>query len=113
SLVEAETYRFHDHALGLRIPASYRSEEELGSWLERDPVPSFARRLTERGVLDRQRAERVEQEVRAEVEQAVDLDEQSAFPDSAEAFEGLYSTRVPAAVPAARAAHEHEGAQHA
>ena len=113
SLVEAETYRFHEHALGLRIPASYRSEEELGSWLERDPVPSFARRLIERGVLDRERAERVEQEVRAEVEQAVEFAEQSAFPGPAEAFEGLYSPRVPAAVPAARAAHEHEGAHHA
>ncbi|MFD2349624.1 thiamine pyrophosphate-dependent dehydrogenase E1 component subunit alpha [Nonomuraea ferruginea] len=42
SLVEAKTYRFHEHAYGLRVKNSYRDQSEVDVWRqERDPIDLF------------------------------------------------------------------------
>jgi TPP-dependent pyruvate/acetoin dehydrogenase alpha subunit len=88
SLIEAKTYRYREHAEGLRL--HYRPEGELESWMARDPIELHRTRLLESGVsedeLDELRV--VEQ---AEVERAVEFARESPFPDPSEAFEGLYA----------------------
>lgn len=48
SLVEALTYRHGGHSRG--DPGKYRPDDEVKSWLERDPIPRARARLVELGV---------------------------------------------------------------
>ncbi|HYN69888.1 MAG TPA: thiamine pyrophosphate-dependent dehydrogenase E1 component subunit alpha [Candidatus Eisenbacteria bacterium] len=48
SLVEALTYRHGGHSRA--DPGKYRPDEEVKSWLARDPVPTFRARLLEAGI---------------------------------------------------------------
>ena len=47
-LIEALTYRHGGHSRA--DPGKYRPDEEVASWLERDPVPAYRSRLLEAGV---------------------------------------------------------------
>ena len=48
TIIEARTYRHFGHSRA--DPATYRPEEEVKSWLERDPLDLARARLDERGV---------------------------------------------------------------
>src|SRR6266508_1943645 len=48
SLVEAKTYRHGGHSRA--DPAKYRPDDEVQSWLKRDPIPSYRERLRAAGV---------------------------------------------------------------
>jgi acetoin:2,6-dichlorophenolindophenol oxidoreductase subunit alpha len=48
SLVEALTYRHGGHSRA--DPGKYRPDDEVKSWLARDPIPAFRERLLESGV---------------------------------------------------------------
>ncbi len=50
SLVEAVTYRHGGHSRA--DPGKYRPEDEVKSWLARDPVPAYRARLAEAGVTE-------------------------------------------------------------
>jgi TPP-dependent pyruvate/acetoin dehydrogenase alpha subunit len=50
SLLECETYRHYGHSKS--DPATYRPQEEVERWLERDPLVIARMRLTELGVSD-------------------------------------------------------------
>jgi pyruvate dehydrogenase E1 component alpha subunit len=94
SLIEAKTYRYMEHAEGLHIVANYRTPEEIARWRELDPVTTFRDRLVEQAVLTEEQAEEVAEQVRMEVEEAVEFARQSPFPEPEEAFEGLYTTPI-------------------
>lgn len=69
ALVEALTYRHGGHSRA--DPGKYRPEEELASWMARDPLLLLRARLEEVGV-DRVRLDRVEEEVVALVDAATE-----------------------------------------
>lgn len=98
SLVEAKTYRYREHAefgaMGKRL-LYYRSEEEVASWVARDPIELYRAVLAERGALGADDAEKVAEEVRDEVAEAVKFALDSPFPDPAEAYEDLYANPIP------------------
>ena len=48
SLIEVQTYRHHGHSRA--DPGTYRPEEEVAAWLERDPIPMYHQRLLKLGV---------------------------------------------------------------
>jgi pyruvate dehydrogenase E1 component alpha subunit len=48
SLVEAVTYRHGGHSRA--DPGKYRPDDEVKTWLARDPIPTYRARLTEAGV---------------------------------------------------------------
>lgn len=48
SLIEALTYRHLGHASS--DPGKYRPEEELASWMEKDPVLTYRKRLVDAGI---------------------------------------------------------------
>lgn len=96
SLIEAKTYRYGEHAEGLIIPVSYRDEEEVERWRERDPVTIMRSRLVEEGVLDEAEADALGIEIQAAVDEAVEFAKQSPHPEASDAFEDIYSNPIEA-----------------
>lgn len=68
SLVEAKTYRYSGHSRS--DPGLYRSEEEVQSWVRRDPIAILAERMWPEGHAER--LTEVVEQVRAEVVAATD-----------------------------------------
>jgi pyruvate dehydrogenase E1 component alpha subunit len=99
TLVEAKTYRILEHAEGLPIPAKYREESEVDAWRLRDPLPAFAKRLVDEGVLTDQQVADVDREVDLEVDAAIEFARDSEFPSPDSIFDGLFSNPI---VPLAR-----------
>lgn len=91
TLLECKTYRFFDH-VGVRgMGLSYRTDEELEEWRLRDPIGMFETRLISLDVLTQKRADRIKQEVQAEVQAGIRYAEQSAAPDPSELLHDVYS----------------------
>jgi pyruvate dehydrogenase E1 component alpha subunit len=95
SLIEAKTYRFREHAEGMPSMV-YRTDDELAQWRKRDPIPSFRAQLLGQDLLSETEVTALEAEVQAEVAAAFEFARQSSYPDPEEAFQGLYSTPLPA-----------------
>ena len=47
SLIEAKTYRHFGHSRA--DPGKYRPDDEVAAWMERDPIPTYRKRLIEFG----------------------------------------------------------------
>ncbi|GAA3731950.1 thiamine pyrophosphate-dependent dehydrogenase E1 component subunit alpha [Salinactinospora qingdaonensis] len=93
TLIEAKTYRFHEHAYGLRVKTAYRDAAEVAAWSdERDPVVLFERRLADWDLVDDAARRQVREETAAEVAAAVEFARTSPAPDPAEAYRDLYVT---------------------
>lgn len=88
TLIEAKTYRYNEHAQGLRL--SYRSEDEIQGWRARDPIPSLRRKLIDLGTLEVE-IERIELLVEKTIEEAVEFAVSSEFPAYEEAFQDLFA----------------------
>ena len=80
-LIECDTYRFYSH-IG-KVESDGRPKEELDYWRARDPLGIFRAMLAERSILTAESAERVVEEVRREIDEAVKFAEESPFPDPA------------------------------
>ena len=78
TLVECKTYRFMSHCAAMQ--GQHGNPEELKRWLARDPIALFERRLLDDGLMTAEEQSVLEQEVRAEVGEAVAFAEASAFP---------------------------------
>jgi len=91
TLVEVMTYRYREHAEGLRLTVDYRDKAEKEHWVSRDPIQLFRQVLIERGLADEAAIAAMETEVAAEVEAAVKFSNASPFPDVRSAFEHLYT----------------------
>ena len=93
SLIEAKTYRYLEHAVGMALP-SYRDEREVAEWRRRDPLALHRAALREAQVQTDGQAAAVETQERAQAEAAVEFALASPFPEPHTAFEQLYSTPV-------------------
>jgi TPP-dependent pyruvate/acetoin dehydrogenase alpha subunit len=83
SLLECKTYRFTGHSRS--DGRGYRSRQEEEDWSARDPLTVHGARLDETS------AASLEDEVRAELDDAVEFARRSPFPDPAEAFNDVYA----------------------
>jgi len=88
SLVECKTYRYFGHYVG--DPMTYRSEEETEEWRRRDPLPRFAAKVLEAGILSEADMSSIDSEVEQEIESAVEAAEAAPLPDPAELFTDVY-----------------------
>lgn len=95
SLIEAQTYRYHEHAEygGLEF-VPYRSAEEVAEWQARDPVTTFRGKLIADGVLSESEADELEQSVAAEIEEAVRFAKDSPTPDPSTAYTDVFDEAV-------------------
>jgi acetoin:2,6-dichlorophenolindophenol oxidoreductase subunit alpha len=88
SLVEALTYRQGGHSRA--DPAKYRPEDELRSWLARDPIPSYRARLLGAGV-DATTLEEIERAALAAVDAATDEARAAPVPDGSSLETNLWA----------------------
>ncbi|MEA1052195.1 pyruvate dehydrogenase (acetyl-transferring) E1 component subunit alpha [Lamprobacter modestohalophilus] len=76
TLIECVTYRLSVHTTA-DDPSRYRSDEEVEDWERREPLRRLQRHLKERGILDDDRIEALEQEIGVEIDQAWQETEQA------------------------------------
>lgn len=95
TLIEAKTYRFDEHQVGLFLQGSpYRSPTELDHYkTQRDPILLFRRAVLAAG-LSEQELEGIESEVTLGVSEAVQFGKESPLPDSASVYDYLYSNPI-------------------
>ena len=90
--LELTTYRWREHC-GPNYDNSigYRTEEEFLMWKDRDPIPRFEEKLLSARIITAGDVTKMDDEINAEIRDAFDFAEQSPFPSSSEAFEGLFA----------------------
>jgi pyruvate dehydrogenase E1 component alpha subunit len=95
TLIEAKTYRFDEHQVGLFIPGEpYRSPDEVSQHRQnRDPILIFRDRLRDAGVNEAELAT-IEAEVQHSVAEAIQFAESSPFPDPATVCDYMYSESI-------------------
>lgn len=91
SLIEAKTYRFDEHNVGLVIPGKpYRAPEEVEQHKRnRDPISLFRNLLLATDASNEELQE-IDRSVDAAVADAIQFAEGSAFPDAADLYDYLY-----------------------
>jgi len=91
SFLLCSTYRFHGHHVGDVDRAYYRPKEEEAGWTgERDPITLLGDRLTSESGVEQDTLERVDREVAAEIEAAVEHALEAPFPDPGEVDENVH-----------------------
>jgi acetoin:2,6-dichlorophenolindophenol oxidoreductase subunit alpha len=81
SFLMANTYRFTGHHVGDMSREYYRTKQEEQKWkAERDPIKLFADWLTAENMADRAALDKIQSEVKAEMEQAVQFALASPYP---------------------------------
>src|SRR5262245_41655333 len=78
TLVEVVTYRFRGHSMS--DPGLYRTKDEVEEWKRRDPLNRSRARLTELGMSEEELTA-LEEDVKAEIEDAVRFAEESPAAD--------------------------------
>jgi len=87
TLVECKTYRWLGHYVG--DPASYRPPEEVAEWKARDPVPRYERYLEEQGVMSAVEMVSVHEQVKEELDAAVEFARHSPSPQPEDALQDV------------------------
>jgi len=97
TLIEATTYRFDEHNVGLFVPGKpYRSSEEIQMHKDsRDPIALYRQVLVSEG-FDDSALMSIERDVADAVAAAIQFGEMSAFPDPAGLYDHMYSTPIAA-----------------
>lgn len=89
TLLEFKTYRFRGHYIA--DPVKYRSEQELANHLAGDPILRFRERLTAEGLMNDETYRRMEQEIKAEIENAVQFAQASPPANETEMMRNVYA----------------------
>jgi pyruvate dehydrogenase E1 component alpha subunit len=72
-------------------PINYRSQDELREWEKKDPIPALKAQLLE-AKTPKAELKRIEDDVEAVVQQAVDFAEQSPDPDPTDLYRDVEAT---------------------
>ena len=87
--LEIDTYRYQGHSMG--DPQRYRKKEEVTQWEKNDPLGIYNQYLTSGKIATKEEFARVEKDVDAEVQQAVEFAEASPEPSLDSLFDYVYS----------------------
>ena len=94
TLIEAKTYRFDEHAMGLTVKIPYRDADEVEDYKAgKDPLVLYKVALEKEGITAAQ-ITLIEQEVQSEVAGAVRFALESDFPAPADVYEFMYSNPI-------------------
>lgn len=92
--LEMKCYRFVGHGIGddnTKAWTTYRTEDEVALWRERDPLARTADLLLKRGYLSAEQMEQFEAEVQVVVDDAIEFAESSPEPPLDSLYENVYS----------------------
>jgi pyruvate dehydrogenase E1 component alpha subunit len=92
TLLEVRTYRFMGHSMS--DPGNYRTRAEIERHQERDPIKLFSASLKEEGVLSDADFQKIEAEVKEQIEKAVRFAEESPLPDPKELYTDVYANPI-------------------
>ncbi|MGC8473503.1 MAG: thiamine pyrophosphate-dependent enzyme, partial [Candidatus Dormibacteria bacterium] len=90
--VEAMTYRFRGHSMA--DPELYRDKEEVRRWRELDPIPRFGDFLVQHRITSPQELAEVNEEVEAEMLEAVRFADDSPWPDPDSVDRWIYAKPI-------------------
>ncbi len=78
-------------------PRRYRTQDEENAWLQRDPLTRFRQYLMDKGLLDANKVQDVEDQVKAEIQAGVERFEQQAaeYTDPMQIFDHHYAELPP------------------
>jgi TPP-dependent pyruvate/acetoin dehydrogenase alpha subunit len=96
TLIEAKTYRFDEHNVGLYVPGTpYRALQEVEEHkIHRDPIVLYRKVLLAAGV-EESTLSAIEADAAESVAQAIQFAESSPSPDPATLYDYMYSTPLP------------------
>ena len=94
TLIEAKTYRFDEHCVGLFINGAYRPAEEIAHFMnDRDPVTLY-RSLLLNGDKSEGDLNDIEAVANGLIQEAVSFAKESAYPEPEEAFELVHANPI-------------------
>lgn len=91
SLVEAKTYRYEGHHQGDVRQAVYKKDDEIAHWKARDPLQNYKQTLLVAGVMTEPQLAELDEQVRADVAEAVKFGKESSMPALEELMEHVYA----------------------
>jgi len=86
TLLEVRTYRFMGHSMSDAVSGTYRTKQELEEYMKRDPINVLRARMEELGEIDDAAMSKLDEEIKAVVQDAWDFADQSPEPP----LESLY-----------------------
>ncbi|MEA2711389.1 MAG: pyruvate dehydrogenase component alpha subunit [Phycisphaerales bacterium] len=89
----ANTYRFRGHSMSDAM--KYRTKEEMEKAKSRDPIAVYEVRLREKGLLEDEQADAMEEEVAEVVAEAVRLADEDPHPALEERFDDILAEKYP------------------
>ncbi|MBN8704135.1 MAG: pyruvate dehydrogenase (acetyl-transferring) E1 component subunit alpha [Bacteroidetes bacterium] len=88
TLLEIKTYRFRGHSMS--DPGTYRSKDEVEEYKKQDPIEQVLATLkTNKWITDAE-VEKMEEKIKAIVDESVKFAEDSPFPDPSELYKDVY-----------------------
>jgi pyruvate dehydrogenase E1 component alpha subunit len=87
TLIECTTWRHHGHFIGDSAP--YKKPKDEKRWREKDPIPSFEKRLLGDGVATINEITQIKADAKAEILESIRFSEQSPFPEIDVMYEDL------------------------
>ena len=88
SLIEAKTYRYYGHFEGDAM--TYRTEEEVNHFHERDPLTVFAQQFAPQAEISPQDLLDIDQQIERRIQEAVEFAHSSPLPQSEECLTDVY-----------------------
>jgi pyruvate dehydrogenase E1 component alpha subunit len=89
TLLEIRTYRFMGHSMSDAVSGTYRTKAELEEWQKRDPIVLLRMRMQEKGELTDASLQKVDEEIKAIVQDAIDFAEKSPEPPPEALYEDV------------------------
>jgi len=89
TLLEARTYRFMGHSMSDAVSGTYRTKAELEEWQKRDPIVLLRMQMQEKGELTEDALKKLDDAIKAEVQEAIDFAEKSPEPPPEALYEDV------------------------
>ncbi len=88
SFLEYRTYRYKGHSMS--DPAKYRTKDEVEEYKQHDSIGQVKKTILSKKYATQAALDKIDEKIKALVQEAVDFAEDSAWPDPSEAYKHVY-----------------------